>query len=105
MQRRWAQSPLPAESRHTPGRNSTTWSSRCSAPTVALSAWQSPRRHGRVRDAAVLKGLDELRAVVGTFIGHSNWHEVTQARVDQFADATGDRQWIHTDVELVSLTP
>jgi acyl dehydratase len=42
---------------------------------------------------------DELRAKVGEHLGYSDWLEVTQERVDQFADATGDHQWIHVDVE------
>ena len=38
-----------------------------------------------------------LRARVGHEIGVSDWIDITQARVDQFADATGDHQWIHVD--------
>jgi acyl dehydratase len=38
-------------------------------------------------------------ALVGTDLGSSDWHEVTQEHVDQFAEATGDHQWIHVDVE------
>ena len=38
-----------------------------------------------------------LSARVGEEIAVSDWLEVTQARIDQFADATGDRQWIHVD--------
>jgi len=34
---------------------------------------------------------------VGQEIGVSDWHEVTQQMIDQFADATGDHQWIHVD--------
>jgi acyl dehydratase len=44
-------------------------------------------------------GIDQVRAAVGTHLGYSDYTEVTQERVDQFADATGDRQWIHVDVE------
>jgi acyl dehydratase len=44
-------------------------------------------------------GLDELRAAVGRDLGTSDWVEITQERVDTFADATGDHQWIHVDVE------
>jgi len=40
-----------------------------------------------------------VRAAVGTHLGYSDYTEVTQERVDQFADATGDHQWIHVDVE------
>jgi acyl dehydratase len=45
----------------------------------------------------VLDGIDEVRAAVGRTLGTSDWLEVTQDRVDQFADATGDHQWIHVD--------
>jgi acyl dehydratase len=44
-------------------------------------------------------GIDQVRAAAGTHLGYSGYTEVTQERVDQFADATGDRQWIHVDVE------
>jgi acyl dehydratase len=44
-------------------------------------------------------GLDELRALAGTDLGASDWFEVTQDRVNLFADATDDHQWIHTDPE------
>jgi acyl dehydratase len=42
---------------------------------------------------------DELEAAVGEDLGPTDWLEVTQERVDAFADATGDHQWIHVDVE------
>ncbi|MEO6989773.1 MAG: MaoC family dehydratase [Aquihabitans sp.] len=47
----------------------------------------------------VFNGIDEVRAAVGTHLGHSEWVEITQEQVNTFADATGDRQWIHVDVE------
>ena len=47
----------------------------------------------------VFESLDDVRAAVGTKLGTSNWIEVTQDQVDLFADATGDYQWIHVDVE------
>lgn len=47
----------------------------------------------------VINGVDELRAAVGEHLGYSSWHEVTQERIDQFAEATGDHQWIHVDPE------
>ena len=47
----------------------------------------------------VLTGIDEVRKAVGTHLGYSDWLEIDQARVNQFADATGDHQWIHVDVE------
>ena len=44
-------------------------------------------------------GTAEVRAAVGQHLGYSDWIEITQERIDQFADATGDRQWIHVDPE------
>jgi acyl dehydratase len=43
--------------------------------------------------------LAELPGLTGTELGTSDWVEVTQERVNLFADATGDHQWIHVDVE------
>ena len=43
--------------------------------------------------------LDELRDAAGRHLGWTDWLEITQDRVDRFADATGDHQWIHVDVE------
>jgi len=43
--------------------------------------------------------LNELRAFVGREIAVTEWLEITQERIDKFADATDDRQWIHTDRE------
>ncbi len=47
----------------------------------------------------VFTTFDELTAAVGEELGTSDWLEVTQDRVDAFAEATGDHQWIHVDVE------
>ena len=41
--------------------------------------------------------LSELVACVGQEVAASDWHTVTQQHIDQFADATGDHQWIHVD--------
>ncbi|HEY6379128.1 MAG TPA: MaoC family dehydratase [Candidatus Dormibacteraeota bacterium] len=43
--------------------------------------------------------LDELRAATGEHLGYSDWHLIDQARVNAFADATDDHQWIHVDVD------
>jgi acyl dehydratase len=42
---------------------------------------------------------EDLQAFVGKELGVSEWLEVTQSRIDQFADSTEDRQWIHVDRE------
>ena len=47
----------------------------------------------------VFSSFEDLEAAVGEEIGTTEWVEITQERVDQFADATGDHQWIHVDVE------
>jgi len=47
----------------------------------------------------VFKDFNEIKSAVGSEVGVSDWIEVTQARIDQFAQATGDEQWIHVDVE------
>ena len=43
--------------------------------------------------------MAELPGLIGSELGSSDWHEVTQEHVNQFAEATGDHQWIHVDVE------
>jgi acyl dehydratase len=43
--------------------------------------------------------IAELPGLVGTALGSSGWVEVSQQRIDLFADATGDHQWIHVDPE------
>ncbi|HXU99267.1 MAG TPA: MaoC family dehydratase [Caulobacteraceae bacterium] len=43
--------------------------------------------------------LKDLEGLVGQEVGVSDWLEITQQRVNEFADATGDHQWIHVDVE------
>jgi acyl dehydratase len=45
----------------------------------------------------VANGIEELTALAGKDLGHTEWRDITQARVNQFADATDDHQWIHTD--------
>jgi acyl dehydratase len=52
-----------------------------------------------------LTGLDEVRAHVGKELGVSDWHEVTQEKVDAFAAVTGDDQWIHVDRERAARSP
>jgi acyl dehydratase len=47
----------------------------------------------------IVQGIDGLRDLVGQHLGYSDYTEVTQEQVNTFADATGDHQWIHVDVE------
>ncbi|OPG14345.1 MaoC family dehydratase [Microbispora sp. GKU 823] len=44
-----------------------------------------------------VNGLDEIKALAGKDLGHSGWLQITQDRVNTFADATDDHQWIHVD--------
>ena len=46
-----------------------------------------------------------LKAAEGQHLGYSDWLEITQDRIDKFADATGDRQWIHVDPERAKEGP
>ncbi len=47
----------------------------------------------------VFSSFEEIEKAAGEEIGTTDWVEITQDRVDKFADATGDHQWIHVDVE------
>ena len=50
-------------------------------------------------------GIDELKKLAGSDLGTSEWIEITQERVNTFADATGDHQWIHVDEEKAKEGP
>ncbi|WP_432144584.1 MaoC family dehydratase [Streptomyces sp. bgisy084] len=50
-------------------------------------------------------GIDELKKLSGSALGTSDWIDITQDRVNGFADATGDHQWIHVDVERARRGP
>ncbi|MEV3987354.1 MaoC family dehydratase [Streptomyces sp. NPDC049837] len=50
-------------------------------------------------------GLDELKSLSGADLGRTAWREITQDRVNTFADATDDHQWIHTDPEKAKEGP
>lgn len=47
----------------------------------------------------VIKGIDELKSLIGQRLGTSDWFVVTQERIEAFADGTDDHQWIHCDPE------
>ena len=49
--------------------------------------------------------VDELRGAVGEQLGHTDWVEIEQKRIDLFAEATGDHQWIHVDPEKAATGP
>lgn len=50
-----------------------------------------------MKSSRIIESLDALKGLIGQELGVSSWVEITQQQVDQFADATGDRQWIHCD--------
>jgi len=52
-----------------------------------------------------IASLDEIRAKIGEEVGVSDWILVDQARIDAFADATEDRQFIHVDPKAAAQTP
>src|SRR5947209_3971666 len=52
-----------------------------------------------------IETIDELKELVGQELGAGAWFEVTQERIDAFADISGDHQWIHVDPERAAATP
>ncbi|MGV9878009.1 MaoC family dehydratase [Streptomyces sp. NPDC003006] len=55
--------------------------------------------------ATTAHGLAELTSLSGADLGRTEWREITQERVNTFADATDDHQWIHTDPEKARTGP
>jgi len=53
----------------------------------------------------VFESPSELKAAVGRHLGHSDWLPIEQDRIDRFAEATGDHQWIHVDPERAKRGP
>ncbi|PNE41581.1 MULTISPECIES: MaoC family dehydratase [Streptomyces] len=53
----------------------------------------------------VFGSVEELRAAIGEELGPSDWLEIDQKRIDLFAEATGDHQWIHVDQEKAAAGP
>ncbi|MFE2042764.1 MaoC family dehydratase [Streptomyces sp. NPDC059477] len=56
-------------------------------------------------EARIFTSVDELKAAVGERLGHTDWVEIDQKRIDLFAEATGDHQWIHVDPEKAATGP
>jgi acyl dehydratase len=52
-----------------------------------------------------IETIEELKELVGQELGVGGWVEITQERVNAFADVTGDHQWIHVDTERAAKTP
>ena len=51
----------------------------------------------------IFDGFDEIKSAVGTEVGVSDWIEITQDRINRFAEATCDEQWIHVDQERAKM--
>ena len=58
-----------------------------------------------VTETAVVRSIEDLKKLVGQETRVGEWHLVTQHEIDQFADATGDHQWIHVDPERAKAGP
>lgn len=54
---------------------------------------------------AIYESLEAFRGAVGTELGTSDWHTITQEQINKFADATGDHQWIHVDLDKAKNGP
>jgi acyl dehydratase len=55
--------------------------------------------------ATTVEGIEGLKSIEGQHLGYTDWIEITQDMVNRFADATGDDQWIHVDVERAKAGP
>ncbi len=53
----------------------------------------------------MIEGIDGMKALVGEHLGYSPYVDITQEQVNTFAEATGDHQWIHVDVEKAKAGP
>jgi acyl dehydratase len=53
----------------------------------------------------IFQSIGEFAGAAGTDLGMSDWLEIDQSRIDRFADATGDHQWIHVDPEAAAAGP
>jgi len=65
---------------------------------VVESANQTESK-GQDMAETTVAGIEGVQSLVGQHLGHSDWVEITQEQVNQFAEATGDHQWIHVDPE------
>ena len=56
-------------------------------------------------ETRIVRNIDELAGLVGQEMGVGPWFEVTQQRVNDFAEVSGDHQWIHVDIERATNSP
>jgi acyl dehydratase len=64
-----------------------------------------PRRRGKALIGHNVPVIDQIQELVGTELGVSEWLEITQDRINAFADATDDHQWIHVDTDRAAAGP
>jgi acyl dehydratase len=62
-------------------------------------------REGALGASRTVETIEELETLIGADLGAGPWLEVTQARVDAFADVTSDHQYIHVDPDRAARTP
>ena len=67
--------------------------------------WRAYAPEWGMKEVMPTVSIAEYRELVGQHLGTSDWVTVDQAMIDKFADATGDHQFIHVDVEKAKLTP
>ncbi len=53
----------------------------------------------------MIDGIEGMKQLIGEHLGYSPYTQITQEQVDKFAEATGDHQWIHVDVERAKAGP
>jgi acyl dehydratase len=63
----------------------------------AESRFSSPGQHAIIRSMNTYEKLSDLQPLVGSVLGISDWQNIDQTRIDEFASVTGDDQWIHVD--------
>ncbi|MGW7512475.1 MaoC family dehydratase [Streptomyces massasporeus] len=56
-------------------------------------------------EARIFTSVDDLKSAVGEQLGYTDWLDIDQKRIDLFAEATGDHQWIHVDPEKAAAGP
>jgi acyl dehydratase len=84
----------------TRGGRGTPWGGGCRARAAQFAPGPRPRlRYHLGMTTLTVEYPKDLRQHVGEELGPSEWLTVEQAMIDKFAEATGDHQWIHVDVE------
>src|SRR4029450_372131 len=79
-------------------RSGATRSSLADVGVVESANKTEAKGTGHMAQTTV-EGIEGVQSLVGKQLGYSDWVEITQEQVNQFADATGDHQWIHVDPE------